>query len=222
MERMIAAILENQVAAARRLLRQDTQLARAQFAAARLFETGVLHWLYVGDTLLHLAAAGHRAAIAKLLLDAGALVNAAANHRGGQPLHYAADGYVVSPAWDADAQVATLRCLLEHGADLHAQDRNGATALHRAVRTRCAAAVQCLLNAGGDPTQPNRAGSTPFHLAVQSTGRGGSGAPSALEAQRQIIQLFRARGVSMDLKDGKGHTVRQCARSTAVRALLDD
>src|SRR5271165_1681722 len=30
------------------------------------------------------------------------------------------------------------------------QDKNGATALHRAVRTRCAAAVACLLEAGRD------------------------------------------------------------------------
>ena len=33
---------------------------------------------------------------------------------------------------------------------MHAQDKNGATPLHRAVRTRCAEAVKCLLDAGAD------------------------------------------------------------------------
>jgi hypothetical protein len=66
--------------------------------------------------------------------------------------------------------------LLEAGADIHAQDKNGATPLHRAVRTRSAAAVQFLLDAGADPAIKNKPGSTPFHLAVQNTGRGGSGA----------------------------------------------
>src|SRR5256885_12225037 len=40
--------------------------------------------------------------------------------------------------------------------------------LHRAVRTRCAAAVQCLLRAGADPLMKNKPGSTAFHLAVQN------------------------------------------------------
>jgi len=43
--------------------------------------------------------------------------------------------------------------------------------LHRAVRTRCAAAVRFLLQAGADPTTRNKPGSTAFHLAVQNTGR---------------------------------------------------
>ena len=73
-----------------------------------------------------------------------------------------------------------IRCLLDAGADVNSQDKNGAAALHRAVRTRCAAAVRCLLNAGTDPTLKNKSGSTPFHLAVQNTGRGGSGSDAAL------------------------------------------
>ena len=98
----------------------------------------------------------------------------AANRRGSQPLHYASDGHLDSPSWDARAQVAMIRLLLKAGAKIDAQDKNGATPLHRAVRTRCAAAVKCLLDAGSDPTIRNKPGSTPFHLAVQNTGRGSS------------------------------------------------
>ena len=101
-----------------------------------------------------------------------------------------------------------------------AQDKNGATPLHRAVRTRCAAAVACLLEAGGDATIQNKPGSTPFHLAVQNTGRGGSGAEQSKTAQREIIQAFLARGVSTALKDRNGKTVLQWARSDSIREMF--
>ena len=113
-----------------------------------------------------------------------------------------------------------IDCLLRGGADLHLQDANGATALHRAVRTRCAAAVKFLLQAGSDPTRKNKPGSTAFHLAVQNTGRGGSGAPEAIEAQREIIEEFLSAGVDLNLKDGKGKTVMECARSEWIREAL--
>src|SRR5947209_11621033 len=86
-------------------------------------------------------------------------------------MHYAADGFIIAPEWDAKRQVETIRQLLDQGADIHLQDKNGATPLHRAVRTRCAAAVRFLLQAGADPTTRNKSGSTAFHLAVQNTGR---------------------------------------------------
>ncbi len=114
-----------------------------------------------------------------------------------------------------------IRCgTLESGADIHAQDKNGATPLHRAVRTRCAAAVECLLDAGGDATMRNKPGSTPFHLAVQNTGRGGSGAEKAKAAQREIIRAFLKRGVSGALKDASGKSVLQWARSNEIRQML--
>ena len=103
---------------------------------------------------------------------------------------------------------------------MNAQDKNGAAPLHRAVRTRSAAAVQCLLQAGADPTLRNKSGSTPFHLAVQTTGRGGSGAEEAKAAQRQIIKSFLSLGMSTGLKDGKGKSVLDCAKSGWVRTLL--
>ncbi len=180
----------------------------------------IAHWIYVGDTALHVAAAGHRVEIAKILLAAGADPNAAGNHRRSAPLHYAADGYLENPSWKARRQVATIRLLLDAGADIDAQDKNGATPLHRAVRTRCAAAVECLLEAGGDATVKNKPGSTPFHLAVQNTGRGGSGAERAKAAQREIIRIFLERGVSTGLRDGNGKSILQWAKSDSIQQLL--
>jgi Ankyrin repeats (many copies)/Ankyrin repeat len=220
MKTLLAAILNDDRAKVEALLRENPKLATCQIDEARLYESQIFHWIYVGDTALHLAAAGYRVEIVKRLLAAGADPNAAGNHRQSGPLHYAADGYITGPAWDARRQVKTIGALLDAGADVNAQDKNGASPLHRAVRTRCAAAVRCLLQAGGDPTLKNKPGSTPFHLAVQDTGRGGSGADDARAAQRQIIREFLSIGVSKALKDGKGKSVLDCARSGWIRDLL--
>ncbi len=198
----------------------DGRLATCLINEARLYESEIVHWTYVGDTALHLAAAGYRLEIVRLLLAAGADPNAACNHRRSTPLHYAADGYINGPAWDAKRQVSTLRCLLDAGAAINAQDKNGATALHRAVRTRCAAAVQFLLKAGAEPTLKNKSGATPFHLGVQDSGRGGTGAEVARAAQRRIIEEFLSFGVSRALRDGKGKSVLDSARSSWIRQLL--
>jgi len=220
MDALLRAIWNDDRARASALLRADRSLATRLIDEARLYEGRIFHWIYAGDTALHLAAGGYRVEIGRALLAAGADPNSAANHRRSGPLHYAADGYVSGPAWDAQRQVKTIRCLLDAGADLQAQDKNGATPLHRAVRTRCADAVECLLAAGSDPTRKNKSGSTPFHLAVQDTGRGGAGSDQARAGQRQIVQLFLAIGVSTGLKDGRGKTVLDCARSPAVQTML--
>jgi hypothetical protein len=221
MTELLAAIVENDVATVRRLLKADRGLATRLIRKAKLYQSKIFHWMYVGDTALHLAAAGYRVEIVRALLKAGADVNAAKNMRKSRPLHYAADGFITGPVWDAKRQVATIQCLLDHGADIHLQDKNGAP-LHRAVRTRCSAAVKFLLAAGADPTIRNKPGSTAFHLAVQNTGRGGSGESAAIEAQREIIRMFLASGVSTKLKDGKGKRVVDCARSEWVTKMLTD
>ncbi len=220
MNDLLTAIVDDNRSAVKALLQADGGLATRLIRKPKLYDSKIFHWIYVGDTALHLAAAGYRVEIARLLLAAGADPNAAKNHRRSSPLHYAADGFIGGPAWDAKRQVATIRHLLSKGADIHLQDKNGATPLHRAVRTRCTAAVRCLLRAGSDPTLENKSGSTPFHLAVQNTGRGGTGAAAAVRAQRTIIKEFLSFGVSPDLKSGSGKTVRDCVQSAWIREVL--
>ena len=82
-------------------------------------------------------------------------------------------------------------CLIEAGADPNALDKNGVTPLHRAVRTRCAAAVKALLEGGADPRRKNKNGSTPMLLATQNTGRGGSGSREAKAQQERIVGLLQ-------------------------------
>lgn len=214
---LLAATLEDDRAKVKELLDHDPGLARRGVTEERL-DAGIAHWIYLGDTALHVAAAGYRVEIARMLLAAGADVAAAKNRRWAHPLHYAADG---SPSGDAGRQVAMIRLLLDAGASMDVQDKNGATPLHRAVRTRCADAVRCLLEAGADPTIRNKPGSTPFHLAVQNTGRGGSGSEQARTAQREILQAFLERGVSPSLTDANGKTVLEWAKSGWIREMLE-
>ena len=220
MDVLLQAILADDSAAVHELVTADSSLVSRRVGEARLYDSKIFHWLYVGDTALHLAAADYRVEIIRLLLAAGADVNAAMNHRHSRPLHYAADGYIIGPAWDPERQVKTIECLLTAGADVNAQDNNGAGALHRAVRTRCAAAARALLEAGAEPNLRNKPGSTPFHLAVQNTGRGGTGTPEARAAQRQLIKEFLRFGISPSIKDGNGKSVLDWAKSGWIRELL--
>ena len=118
----------------------------------------------------------------------------ARNRRGAEPLLYAADGGPSSVSWNPEAQAATIATLIAAGADPNAIDNSGVAALHRAVRTRCAAAVQALLEGGADARCKNKSGSTPMRLATLTTGRGGSGLAEAKLQQEEIVRLLKQYG----------------------------
>jgi hypothetical protein len=222
MDSILAAILNDNRPGVRKLLKESPQLATQLIDTAKFYNSKIFHWIYVGDTALHLAAAGYRVEIVELLLSAGADPNSAENHRRSSPLHYAADGFITGINWNETRQVKTIGCLLGAGANFNAQDKNGATPLHRAVRTPCAAAVKYLLARGSEAVLKNKSGSTPFHLAVQNTGRGGTGEDKAKAAQLRIIRQFLSFGLSPSLKDGKGKSVFACAQSEWIRNALSE
>jgi ankyrin repeat protein len=184
-------------------------------AASTFFFSEIAHYLYAGDTALHMAAAAFRRPVAELLVAHGADYRAK-NRRGAEPLHYAAD----ANRWEPTAQAETIEYLLSVGADPNALDSSGVAPLHRAVRTRSLPAVRALLDGGAKPRAPNKSGSTPLHLAVQNTGRGGSGSKHARQQQTGIIRLLLERGASPADKDGRGKQVRDVATSEWIRSLL--
>jgi len=185
--------------------------------APDFFFAEIAHYLYAGDTALHMAAAAFQCRIAEVLVAHGADCRAR-NRRGAEPLHYAAD----ANRWEPASQAKTIAYLLSVGADPNALDGSGVAPLHRAVRTRSLPAVRALLDGGANPRLPNKAGSTPLYLAVQTTGRSGSGSEHARQQQTEIISLLLERGASPDAKDGKGKSVRQVATSEWIRTLLGE
>ncbi|CAN5140168.1 hypothetical protein BH09PSE1_BH09PSE1_25960 [soil metagenome] len=151
----------------------------------------ISHYLYEGDTALHMAAAGGRTGIVAALIAAGADVGAR-NRRGAEPLHYACDASPGAPHWNPSAHAAVVALLIAAGADPNARDRSGVAPLHRAIRAPCAAAVEALLRGGADAGSPNGRGSTPLKLATANTGRSGSGSPEARAEQAEILERLEA------------------------------
>lgn len=218
----VAAIVGGDAQTVRRMLEETPAFATEASTdgatrddAKSFFFADIGHYLYAGDTCLHMAAAAFRSDLVQLLIDKGANVSAP-NRRRAQPLHYAAD----TNHWNPEAQAAAISCLIAAGADPNATDKGGAAPLHRAVRTRSAAAVAALLDGGCDARQRNGRGSTPLHLAVQDTGRGGSGSDRAREQQQEIIGLLLQHGARPTDEDAAGKQVIEAATGDGIRRLL--
>jgi ankyrin repeat protein len=217
MEPIFDAILQSEKAIVQ-LLKKSPELSGVRIAQDHLVET-IPHWLYVGDTPLHLAAAALRVKAAKLLLENGSDANAE-NRRGATPLLYVCDPRPMSGGtWDPQKQVELIVLLVQHGAKLQQVDRGGASALHRAVRARSPAAVRQLLKAGVRvDARLNKGGSTPLHLAVQSTGAGGTA--GALSEQLEIIEMLLQHGADPGAKDGRCRSALDWARSERILTAL--
>jgi ankyrin repeat protein len=197
--------------------------SRTPGAIAQRVEQDVLvaalpHWLYQGDTPLHLAAAGLRYEAARALLAAGCPV-AAANRRGATALHYACDPRPSSETWDPAAQRRIIDLLVSRGLAVDQPDLGGVTALHRAVRARSPAAVGALLSAGANPRAvTKKVGSTALHLAVAPTGAGGTAGTDG--PQIEIVRMLLAAGATMTDVDRNGVTVVDRIQSKALRKAL--
>lgn len=203
----------------RDLASRPIRIGASREDAETYFLGAIGHYVYGGDTALHIAAAAHRRELAESLVARGADVRAR-NRRGAEPLHYAADGSPNAQSWDPGAQRDVIVYLIEVGADPNAVDNSGVAPLHRAVRTRCSAAVSALIEGGADPLLMNKHGSTPLHLAVQNTGKSHSGSPAAKEEQGRIIAFLLESGASPTDTDAKGKTVAAAASSDWIRDLL--
>jgi ankyrin repeat protein len=185
------------------------------------FLVPIRHYVYAGDTALHVAAAAYHRGLAETLVAQGAAVRAR-NRRGAEPLHYAADGHPGADVLDSNAQREVVSYLIGAGADPDAIDKSGVAPLHRAVRSRSSGAVSALIDGGADPLLMNKSGSTPLHLAVQNTGKSNSGLDAAKEEQHRIIVLLLGHGASGTDLDAKGKTVAAAATSDWIRQLVDN
>ena len=109
-----------------------------------------------GFTPVALAAFFGQPAAVKVLIAAGADVNAAAKN----PLKVAALHAAV-----AGGKLEIVRALLEAGADPNAQQQAGFRPIHEAGGRANRALAELLLNHGADPSLPNDTGKTAIELA---------------------------------------------------------
>ena len=108
------------------------------------------------------------------------------------------------------AREAVVEALLGGGADVHARDHDGWTALHFAGRAD-ARAVELLLAAGADPQVTAEDGTTPLHEAAEYNN---------VDAARGLI----GGGADPDVRNGHGLTPVDVARRNhepvEIRGLL--
>jgi len=221
--KLIRAIIRGETKVVSRMMAVDPGLATAQAEggatrqnATEFYFEEIRHYLYAGDTALHMAAAAFQRSVAELLVRRGANCRAR-NRRGAEPLHYAAD----ANRWQPVAQRNVVEYLIEAGADPNAFDKSGVLPRGILDRTVARSAVQALLAGGARVDLRNASGSTPLHLAVQNTGRGGSGSARAQREQETIIAILLDAGARAEDRDGNGRSVRDAASNDRIRALLE-
>src|SRR6476646_710041 len=115
---LFRAIAADDDEAISRVLAEAPELARmgavtgaTRASAQRFYLAGVGHYVYAGDTALHVAAAGFNGRVARQLIKRGADPNAT-NRRGATPLHYAAACLPGSSRWNPKTQSAIVDYLI--------------------------------------------------------------------------------------------------------------
>jgi len=84
------------------LATQSLLVGATRASAVPYYLAEIGHYIYEGDTALHVAAAAYDRGAVRGLLAAGASIGAA-NRRGAQAIHYAADGSPTSGTWNPAA-----------------------------------------------------------------------------------------------------------------------
>ena len=120
---------------------------------------------------------------------------------------------------DSADQRRRLIALLKAGADIHATDNNGVSALHHAVRFRSPIAARTLIEYGANVNQVCRkSGSTPLHRAVTTTG-----APSTAGKRHEAVEIIRlliAAGADPSIANKSGRKPADYVKDDAIKSLL--
>ena len=179
------------------------------------------------DNITPLQAASFlgRVEMVQALLDCGAAVNSEVTSQGWTQLHLVASGQCGFGYED----VRITELLLEHGADVNAQDMENTTPLHLAS---CCGSVEIsreLLNYGASPNAKRRQGRTPLHLVAE--GKDDKGVPitdlllehgadinaqdegnttplhlASYRGNAEIVRVLLGRGAIANLEDNLGRT----------------
>jgi len=145
-----------------------------------------------GETVLMSAAKAGRTEAVKLLLEAGANVNAK-NDRGQTALHRMLD--TRNSDYNNSLQLKdTVELLLAKGADVNLKDKDGRTPWHLAAESADGDIVKLLLDKGARVSEKDdESGFTALHHAARF-------------GNKNTTELLIARGADINAKDKQGHT----------------
>lgn len=155
-----------------------------------------------GNTPLLLATQGNHVDTARVLIDAGADVNAQ-NKR-------LDSAYLLA---GAEGRLEILRLTLSHGANLKSTNRYGGTALIPACERGHVEVVKTLIDAGVDVNHINNLGWTGLLEAILLS----DGGPR----HQQIVRLLIDHGANVNLADSQGVTPLEHARERGQKAIAD-
>jgi len=156
---------------------------------------------HYGRTLLHEAAGDGSLPTVQLLLQLGADPNAT-DQGGHTPLYSAGNG--CGPAGGGDV----VRALAQAGANVNTQSGvKRCTALHMAARRGNVAVAEALLEYGANIEARDSLGETPLRRAVNC-------------GKIEAAALLLAHGADVRSKDSKGKSVREAARTDAMKRVL--
>lgn len=147
-------------------------------------------------TACHAAAAADAPEALEVLLASGANAEKP-DARGRRALHYAVHSCACNDP--ACPRVRTLALLLEHGAQLNAQDAGGWSALDVAAEHNRLAPLQLLLRSGADANgQPSPSSCPPLVLAAHA-------------GAREAVAMLLSAGALIDARDAFGATALHAA-----------
>ena len=149
-----------------------------------------------GRTALHLSASDGHLEVVRLLLEAGASYDRAANDST-TPLHIAA----ILCHWEV------VRLLLEKGASCHQAASDGTTPLHEAARMGHVEMARLLLKAGASCHEAANDGITPLHEAAR-------------EGNVEVVRLLLDARASCDQLTNNGATPLQLAAANSHQQVV--
>ena len=104
-----------------------------------------------------------------------------------------------------------VQLLIQHGADVTAQDNTHSTPLHLASSKGSGKTVELLLKHGANVDALDGRHSTPLHLAVSS----------CLALKGNVVHLLLGYGANVDVKDDRGKTPFQIALMSGLPEITE-